>query len=134
MKKQIFTFLFLLVLSSAYCQSKFILLKSSSGIECYYKIKDLKSDQKRIVIKFKNKTKKNFNLNIEFGLYVSGILEEKAVITTCHSKGFWYNWFATQHAIINEEVKETELVSEDFKLEVIEFQTEETEACEKTHS
>lgn len=115
-------------------QSKFKEINTNVEVKCYYKIKALKDDQNRIILKFKNESEMHQNINLKLGLYLNGVMEEEAIIATCQKKGFFSNLFTRKHAIINEQISEKQLLSEDFSIEILKIELEETTACEKAHS
>lgn len=112
-------------------QEKFKELSKKNDIHCFYKIKALKNDENRIVIKFKNHSTYHQMVELKVGLYLDGVLEEEAVISSCLKNGIIGNSFSKQHAIINEQITSSELISEDLSIEVLELNVEKTEACEK---
>lgn len=122
--------LFFFIITNAFSQSKYEALFDKNEIQCYYKIKKVKNDQNRIYLKFKNKSSSHQNVELNIGLYLNGVMEEEAQIDLCLKKGFFSNLLAKPQTVINEQIQEKELMSDDFSLEVIDLKSNTIDDCE----
>ena len=133
MKKILFLLFVLISITKVNGQSKYSILETKQDVSIKYKWKLSKENKKQLLIKFKNKSKVNQNINIEVGFYLNGVMQEKAQVATCAKKGFFNNIFLTVYGVESEMLTNEQIEDEQFKLTLTEFILEETPVCEKQH-
>ena len=135
MNKSILSFLLLIILAvTTNAQICYSTMSEKNDVIVKQKWKENKEGKRELRIKFKNKTGSAVNVDMEFGFYLNGIMEEKVVINDCLKKSFLNNWFRPIHIITSETLSNEQLKSDELEVQVSEMKTTEVDECRETDS
>lgn len=130
--KLIVSLLFLFVTSAASAQLCYKTLQKNEEVKVKYKWKE-KDGKQELYVKFKTLDGSDLNLDLELGFFLNGVQKENGLINTCIKRYFWNNWFRPIYVIQLDDFTKSDIESDQFTLEVLEFIIEKVKQCEPTH-
>ena len=115
---------------TGYSQKKFKQVECLNKVCVLYKWAKNPDGKSELQIKFKNKSKLHQVVNLELGLYESGILVEQSDISACLGKNIFSNALQDIHILSSEYIETLDYNKNAIEIKTLSFEMEKTENCE----
>lgn len=102
--------------------------EATSSLQIKWKLKENKDQGQSVLLKLKNKSGKVLAVELTFGFYRNGVLEEKAEINACLKNSIFNNIIPPRQMIQSD----LELKPDDWELKVLEYKIDPIDECPKS--